>query len=117
MGVRNFVKRVGQSVEDADREKLINFCQGLDVPSLNELPLRTPVKMAGEVSSIRIVPRAGAPAVEATVKDGQGAVVAVFLGRGRVRGFTPGRRVLLEGVVLEEGNERLVYNPTYELCP
>lgn len=117
MGVRNLMKRVGQSVEEADRQKLMAFCDGLDVPTLDELPLRTPVRMAGEVTSIRIVPRAGAPAVEATVKDGHGAIVAVFLGRGRVRGMTPGRRVKLEGVVLEEGNERLVYNPTYELCP
>ena len=55
--------------------------------------------------------------MEATVKDGHGSVVAVFLGRGRIRGMTPGRRVKLEGVVLEEGNQQLVYNPTYELCP
>ncbi|MBK5289656.1 MAG: OB-fold nucleic acid binding domain-containing protein [Acidimicrobiia bacterium] len=117
MGVRKFMKRVGQSVEEADREKLMAFCGGLDVPNLDQVPLRTPVRLAGEVTSIRIVPRAGAPAVEATIRDGHGAVVAVFLGRGRVRGMTPGRRVKLQGVVLEEGNEHLVYNPTYELCP
>ena len=95
MGVRNVMKRMGQSVEEADREKLREFCRGLDVSPLNDLPLRTPVRLAGEVTSIRIVPRAGAPAVEATIKDGHGAVVAVFLGRGRVRGMTPGRRVKL----------------------
>ena len=117
MGVRNLMRRVGQSVEEADREKLKAFCGGLDVAPLNEGPLRTPVRLAGRGTPIRTGPRAGAPAVEATVKDGHGSVVAVFLGRGRIRGMTPGRRVKLEGVVLEEGNQQLVYNPTYELCP
>lgn len=115
MGVRSFVKRMGQSVEDADREKLLAFCDSLDVTPLDELPLRTPVRFAGEVTSLRIVPRAGAPAVEVTVQDGHGAAVAVFLGRGRVRGMTPGRRLILEGVVLEEDHEHVVYNPAYEL--
>lgn len=115
MGVRNFVKRVGQSTEDSDRVRLTAFCDRLNVTPLDELPLRTPVRFAGEVTSLRIVPRAGAPAIEITVKDGRGSAVAVFLGRGRVRGLTPGRRLILEGVALAEGNEHVVYNPAYEL--
>ena len=115
MGVRSFVKRMGQSTEDSDREKLLAFCDALDVTPLDELPLRRPVRFAGEITSLRIVPRAGAPAVEITVQDGRGAAVAVFLGRGRVRGMTPGRRLILEGVALREGAENVVYNPAYEL--
>jgi hypothetical protein len=115
MGVRSFVKRIGESVEDSDRAKLLRFCEALDVTPLDQLPLRTPVRFAGEVASLRIVPRAGAPAVEITVKDGRGAAVAVFLGRGGVRGMTPGRRVILEGVAIQEGSENVVYNPAYEL--
>ena len=115
MGVRGFVSRVKQSTEDADRQKLTAFCDGLGCTSLDQLPLRVPVRFAGEVTSLRIVPRAGAPAVEITVKDGHGVAVAVFLGRGRVHGLTPGRRLILEGVAIAEGNENVVYNPTYEL--
>jgi hypothetical protein len=115
MGVRGFVKRVGQSNEESDREKLVEFCSNLGYTPIDELPLRTPVRFAGEVTSLRIVPRAGAPAVEATLTDGRGAAVAVFLGRGRVRGLTPGRRLVLDGVPVREGKETLVYNPAYEL--
>ena len=115
MGVRGFVKRVGKSTEESDREKLRDFCDSLGLTQLDELPLRTPVRFAGEVTSLRIVPRAGAPAIEATVSDGHGAAVAVFLGRARVRGLTPGRRMVLQGVAVQEGAEKLVYNPTYEL--
>src|SRR4051812_17719810 len=97
MGVRSFVKNIGQSVEDSDRQKLRAFCDRLDTTPLDQLPLRTPVRFAGQVTSLRIVPRAGAPAIEVTVQDGRGAAVAVFLGRGRGRGPTPGRRVGVGG--------------------
>jgi hypothetical protein len=115
MGVRGFVKRVGKSTEESDREKLVAFCSGLGLTPIDELPVRTPVRFAGEITSLRIVPRAGSPAIEVTVTDGRGAAVAVFLGRARVRGLTPGRRMVVEGVAVQDGPEKLVYNPTYEL--
>jgi hypothetical protein len=109
------VKRVGKSTEDSDREKLMDFCAALGTTPIDELPVRTPVRFAGEITSLRIVPRAGAPAIEVTISDGRGAAVAVFLGRARVRGLTPGRRMVVEGVPMREGAETLVYNPAYQL--
>ena len=47
--------------------------------------------------------------------DGHGAVTAVFLGRRRIAGLSPGRRVKLEGVVTQDGPERYIYNPVYTL--
>jgi hypothetical protein len=115
MGVRGLIKRVGQSTEESDRQRLVDFCDARGLTPISELPLRTPVRFGGEVTSLRIVPRAGAPAIEITLTDGRASAVAVFLGRGQVRGMTPGRRLVVEGVVIEEGNERVVYNPIYEL--
>lgn len=115
MGVREFVKRLSASPEEHDRARLVDFCSTLGLVPITDLPLREPARFAGEVTSLRLVPRAGAPAVEITVTDGRGAAVAVFLGRGRIRGVTPGRRLILEGVPVREGQETLVYNPSYEL--
>ncbi len=117
MGVRGFIKKVGQSTEESDRVQLVDFCDGLGLTPIPELPLRKPVRFAGEVRSLRIVPRAGAPAIEVTVSDGRAAAVAVFLGRAKLRGMKPGRRLVVEGVVGTEGNELVVYNPVYELLP
>jgi hypothetical protein len=47
--------------------------------------------------------------------DGRGAVTAVFLGRRRIAGLAPGRRLVLEGVVTQHGSERFMYNPIYTL--
>jgi hypothetical protein len=115
MGVRGFIRRVGQSTEDSDRQKLASFCADLGVSPIDDLPMRRPVRFAGEITSLRIVPRAGAPAIEITVSDGRNAAVAVFLGRARVRGMTPGRRLVLDGVLMREGGETVVYNPAYTL--
>ncbi len=47
--------------------------------------------------------------------DGRGVLTAVFLGRRRIAGVVPGRRLVLEGVVTGHGAERLMYNPVYTL--
>jgi len=117
MGLRKLVERVTKPVEELDRERLAEFCDGLRVTPLDRLPLRTPVRFAGEVSAVRVVPRAGAPALEVTLRDGHGTVTVVFLGRERIGGLVTGRRLLAEGVVTLHGPDRLVYNPWYRLLP
>ena len=118
MPLRKLVDRMTKSVEDRDREQLAAFCDDLDdLTPLDQLPLRIPVRVAGEITSVRIVPRAGAPALEVTISDGRGSVVAVFLGRRRIAAMSPGRRMIAEGVAVARGPERLVYNPWYRFLP
>jgi hypothetical protein len=115
--LRKLVDRFTKPVDEVDRERLVAFVEGLDVTPCDELPTRRPVRFAGEIRSVRIVPRAGAPALEVTVNDGRAAVTAVFLGRRRIAGMTPGRRLIAEGVVVPQGGDRLVYNPWYRFLP
>lgn len=113
MPLRKLVDRITKTVEESDRERLAAFVDSLDVTPLDRLPPRVPVTFAGEIAAVRLVPRAGAPALEATIKDGRGSVVAVFLGRHSIGGMTPGRRLVAEGVVVPQGPVQLVYNPWY----
>jgi hypothetical protein len=115
VALRKLVDRLTKPTEEIDRERLGAWCSSVGVPALDAVTPRTPVRVAGEVRSIRIVPRAGADALEATITDGHSALTAVFLGRRKILGFTPGRRVLLEGVVTEDGTARVMYNPLYSL--
>ena len=73
------------------------------------------MRVGGEVRSVRIVPRAGAPALEVTVSDGRASIVGVFLGRRKIAGLSPGRQVALEGVAARDGKRYLLFNPIYEL--
>jgi RecG-like helicase len=118
MGVKNLVNRLTKPVEEHDREKLVEFCASLEgCHSLDELQPRKVAKVVGEISSVRIVPRAGAPALEVGVTDGRGQVTAVFFGRKKIAGLTPGRRLVLEGMVAPLSNRCFMYNPVYELLP
>jgi hypothetical protein len=115
LALRKFVERVTKPVDERDREALGEWCSATGCSRLDDVPYRTPVRLAGEVRSVRIVPRAGAPALEANVNDGRGTVTAVFLGRRKILGLSPGRRLVLEGVVTRDREDRVMYNPVYEL--
>ena len=39
----------------------------------------------------------------------------MFLGRRKIAGLSPGRRVAFEGVVADDGKRFLMFNPIYEL--
>jgi RecG-like helicase len=114
VALRKFVDRLTKPTEQVDQERLAEWCSNAGGPSLADVPMRTPVRVAGEVRSIRIVPRAGADALEATITDGHGVLTAVFLGRRKILAMSPGRRVYLEGVVTKDRQQRVMYNPMYE---
>ncbi|MCU1428394.1 MAG: ATP-dependent helicase RecG [Actinomycetia bacterium] len=115
MALRKIVDRLRQPIEELDRRDLEAYCTTLGATPLDKVELRRPVRVAGEVRSLRIVPRAGADAVEVSINDGRGQVTAVFLGRRRILGVSPGRRIVVEGVITGEGRRRLIYNPVYKL--
>ena len=116
MALKNFVNRLTKPVEEHDREKLLEFCSRLEgCHATDELEPRTVARVVGEISSVRIVPRAGAPSLEVGVSDGRGVVTAVFFGRKKIGGLTPGRRLVVEGMIAPLGNRAFMYNPVYEL--
>jgi RecG-like helicase len=118
MGVKDLVSRLTKPVEESDREKLVAFCSQLEgVQPCDQVEPRTVAKVVGEVTSVRIVPRAGAASLEVGVTDGRGAITAVFFGRKKIAGLTPGRRVVIEGMVAPLNNRSFMYNPVYELLP
>ena len=107
--------KLTKPTEEVDRERLAQWCTSAGGTPLSEVEMRKPVRVSGEVRSIRIVPRAGADALEATISDGQGVLTAVFLGRRKILGISPGRRMFLEGVVTKDAGTHVMYNPVYEL--
>lgn len=115
MAKKGLLGRLTTPVHELDREALTEWCDAMGSPPYPELPLRKPVDVFGEVRSVRIVPRAGADALEATLSDGRGTVTAVFLGRRRISGISPGRRLRIEGVVALDRGQRVIFNPRYRL--
>lgn len=117
MALKRFMERLRMPVEDLDRAGRAAFFEDFPCTPMNALELPQRTLVAGEVSSVRIVPRAGAPAVEVEITDGRGTVTGVFLGRRKVHGIAPGRRLTFEGLAARHDNQVLIYNPVYEFIP
>ncbi len=118
MPFRKLFRELTVPVAELDKEQLRTFCTTLPgaTPIGQCLP-RQEITVAGEISSTRIVPRAGSPSLEATVSDGSGMLVVVWTGRRRIAGISPGRRLLLSGRGTDQGGRGriLLMNPRYEL--
>ena len=118
MAFRKLLQRFTTSDADLDRERLRQFCH--DVPGvipIGDAQPRQEITVAGEISSLRIVPRAGTPSLEVTVKDGSGSLVIVWTGRRSIPGVAPGKRLVLSGrgTLQGAGGRLTVLNPRYEL--
>lgn len=117
MSIKSRFGRINQPIDQIHAEHLKTLadehseCLSIECAKPREL-----VNLFGEVTALRIVPRAGSPSLEATIGDGSGMVVAVWTGRRRIGGVSPGRRLVISGRGSAGPGGRLVYfNPRYEL--
>jgi hypothetical protein len=76
---------------------------------------RALVELQGSLSTVTLRPRGGVPALEAELYDGSGAITLVWLGRRRIVGIEPGRRVRVRGRIGVQDKTRIMFNPRYEL--
>lgn len=113
--LKKLKQRLSQSLEDIDDQRVQQRVADLGVTPIAQAESRTSVLLAGEVQGLQVVPRAGSPSLEVTIGDGSGRAVAVFTGRRRLGGVTPGRRVLIEGVGRMERGRMVLLNPAYTI--
>ena len=85
--------------------------------SIAEAPDRERVRLRGTLRTVTLSPRGGAPALEAELYDGSGTVTVIWLGRRRIAGISPGISIQVEGRVGVQHQQRVMYNPRYELRP
>jgi len=75
------------------------------------------VTVKGSVRSVSLEPSSTLARMEAIVYDGTGLVELVWLGRRRIIGIEPGRRIRATGRVTGNSGHPTLYNPRYELLP
>ena len=118
MAFRKLFKNLTTPVSELDAERLRKFCESRPgAVSIVDLPPRVEGTVMGEITALRIVPRAGSPSLEATVSDGTASMVVVWTGRRKIAGVTPGKRLVLSGRGAATGpkGRLLMFNPSYEL--
>lgn len=118
MVLKKMFRNLTASMSELDEEKLREFCSSqANCSAIREAQPRQQVSLVGEITTLRIVPRAGSPSLEATINDGSGSLVAVWTGRRRIAGVAPGKRLMItgRGAPIGPGGRLLFYNPVYEL--
>lgn len=73
--------------------------------------------VSGTIRSVTVRPKQDSPALEVEVYDGSGAMRVVWLGRRRIAGIDPGRRLVVHGRITCPGTAPTIFNPRYELKP
>ena len=117
MGLRDLAKRLRTSVDELDGRRLQDRFSGLGLTCIGEMTARTPERVGGEITRMRVAPRSGVQAFEVTIDDGTGTAVAVFTGRRHLAGVEHNRAVVLEGVARAERGRLMMLNPAYTLLP
>ena len=118
MTLKRMLKALRTPASELDLDRVRKACA--DVPGMTpiaEIQARQEFSAVGEISSLRIVPRAGSVSLEATITDGTGSLTAVWTGRRQIAGVGPGRRLVVRGRANPSGpgGRILLYNPTYDL--
>jgi hypothetical protein len=114
-GLRRFLRRLASSKAELEAEDLQKRTDDEGATPIVGCPQRRRVCVAGTLRTVTLRPRGGAPALEAELYDGTDVINLVWLGRRRIAGIDPGRRLRAEGLVSMQDGRKVMFNPRYEL--
>lgn len=84
---------------------------------VSELVCGGRVQVTGRLRAVVYTPSETVPTLVAELFDGSDSLDLVWLGRRRIAGVEPGRRVIARGRVGVHNGRNAMYNPWYELLP
>jgi hypothetical protein len=115
--VSKVLEKLARSPEETRAEACNHWARSVPgTTPIARVQPRDRCRVAGLIRNIRIDPQEGTGAVEATIFDGTGEMVAKWLGRKTLSGLRLGEGLVLEGIVGVGDDDRLVVlNPEYEL--
>jgi hypothetical protein len=116
--LRDLVEKLARPPEEIRAENVKTWAASVpDTVPIRGVKARQRQKVAGVVQNIRIDPREGRDSVEATITDGEGTLIAKWLGRQSLAGLHLGVGLVVEGIAGEQEGDLVVLNPEYELIP
>lgn len=114
-GLRGFLRRLASSKAELEAEELQKATGEEGATPISACAGRARACVVGTLRTVTLRPRGGAPALEAELYDGSDVISLVWLGRRRIAGIEPGRRVRAEGLVSVQDGRKVMFNPRYEL--
>ncbi len=117
MGRPSLLHRLTASASRLDADELKSRVEDMECVHVEHLERGKPAKVVGRLRSVRYMPNETVPTLEAELFDGSETLMLVWLGRRRISGIEPGRRIVARGRVGLYDGKPAIYNPWYELLP
>jgi hypothetical protein len=114
-GLRRFLRRLTSTKAELEAEELQKSTGVEGATPIAVCGARKRARVAGTLRTVTLRPRGGAPALEAELYDGSDVINLIWLGRRRIAGIEPGRRLRAEGLVSLQDGRKVMFNPRYEL--
>lgn len=114
---RKLLSRLTSAQNEIEAAELVEDAEEQGATLIAHAPDREQVTVAGTLRAVTLRPRGGVPALQADLYDGSGTVALVWLGRRRIPGIEPGRRLVAHGRITYHEGSPVMYNPRYELRP
>jgi hypothetical protein len=111
----SLLRRLTASTHHLDSAELRSEVARLSCVPLGSARRGASAAVAGRLRAVVYTPAENVPTLEAELFDGSGEVVLVWLGRRRIAGIEPGRRLIARGRVGVHHGRLAIYNPWYEL--
>ncbi|HKC26402.1 MAG TPA: OB-fold nucleic acid binding domain-containing protein [Jatrophihabitans sp.] len=116
MGKRpSLMHRLTASASRLDADELREQVEERCCVPLDDLKIGAFAQVVGRLRAVVYTPSETVPTLEAELFDGSDSIDLVWLGRRRIVGLEPGRRVVARGRVGVHNGRRAIYNPWYEL--
>lgn len=115
--LRRVLHRLTASTAELDAADLREESRDRGTTPVAECCTGQPASVSGTIRALTLRPRGGVPALEAELYDGSGTLTLVWLGRRRILGIDPGRRLTARGRVTQQLGRLTMFNPSYELRP
>ncbi|MGI8679686.1 MAG: OB-fold nucleic acid binding domain-containing protein [Jatrophihabitans sp.] len=111
----SLLHRLTASAESLDAVDLQDEVEERSCTAMCNLDRGKFVRVVGRLRSVVYTPSETVPTLEAELFDGSESLDLVWLGRRRIAGVEPGRRVEARGRVGVHNGRLAIYNPWYEL--
>jgi hypothetical protein len=111
----SLLNRLTASAHHLDAAELRSEVERLSCRPVLDLRRGVVVNVTGRLRAVVYNPRATVPTLEAELFDGSAPIELVWLGRRRIAGIEPGRRLMARGRVGVHDGRLAIYNPWYEL--
>ena len=115
--IRRLIDRLNESDETRLADETRAWASTIEgTVRISGAPMRQPVRIAGVIRRMTVLPMEGKEALQALISDGTGEVTIVFMGRRGIGGLSLGKRVVVEGALGEHRGDVRMVNPRLEFA-